>query len=606
MSLLDNLSNYRTILYGGDNNVPNFGVQNQQQNNSLFNADSFTPPVNPATIPQTQQAQQAQPAQPTSVSSANDLLNQIQAQKPETPTQTQKLFETPATLQPKVDQKILNTIPEGYYNKVNSQPLLNTSDLETAMQLGNLKQQHYLRDLMIGAIDDRLRDSSLNEGDRNKALAARAYYQNEQEQIHQYADMLRNASGSNVDWSNYGFGSDDNLAQTQVSLYNQQRRNLQNLLNLPTAAETEQKSFNDYRNQGYNSWQARTMAREDAERARNENGRNYANAMNFYGINSDGSLNPVGVGLVNRWAKDDPQSAGIYLQSYASPNAQFQARVNLANSMMNLEHGDWRALLGAGVDLSRQAMSKAIADQNLGYNYYRTNKVDIPNVAINQSNALTSQQRAQTDAAYKAASLANNTPLGKLKGTYEALIAFGYSPQDAQQLTLRGFLGKTLGITDTGDSAEEKGLRSTLSTITELLDNDDDDGAGSLLESLVTLRDKDPIKFYGKVDENNKNIYDGIIRESQKYLDLTSKENTTPEARVKSKEDLKIKLRSILTGRPELEIKQAIGQARHLAKDRQDKQNSSSNSKAKVISDKKLKEILEEEFGSGDYEESQD
>ena len=593
MTLLDNLSNYRTILYGGDNNVPNFGVQNQQQNDSLFNANQLSPPANFATIPQTQQAQSAQP---TAVSSANDLLNQIQAQKPETPTQTQKLFETPATLQPKVDQKILNTIPEGYYNKVNSQPLLNTSDLETAMQLGNLKQQHYLRDLMIGAIDDRLRDSSLNEGDRNKALAARAYYQNEQEQIHQYADMLRNASGSNVDWSNYGFGSDDNLAQTQVSLYNQQRRNLQNLLNLPTAAETEQKSFNDYRNQGYNSWQARTMAREDAERARNENGRNYANAMNFYGINSDGSLNPVGVGLVNRWAKDDPQSAGIYLQSYASPNAQFQARVDLANSMMNLEHGDWRALLSAGVTTRGQDISKELSDKQREYNYYRTN----------QSRALTAEQKAQTDAAYKAASLANNTPLGKLKGTYEALIAFGYSPQDAQQLALRGFLGKTLGITDTGDSAEEKGLRSTLSTITELLDNDDDDGAGSLLESLVTLRDKDPIKFYGKVDENNKNIYDGIIRESQKYLDLTSNENTTPEARVKSKEDLKIKLRSILTGRPESEIKQAIGQARHLAKDRQDKQNSSSNSKAKVISDKKLKEILEEEFGSGDYEESQD
>ena len=88
---------------------------------------------------------------------------------------------------------------------------------------------------------------------------------------------------------------------------------------------------------------------------------------------------------------------------------------------------------------------------------------------------------------------------------------------------------------------------------------------------------------------------------------MTSNENATPEARVKSKEDLKIKLRSILTGRSESEIRQAIGNARHRAKD---KQNSSSNSKAEIPSSKKIQEILQEDgngwFFNDESQESQD
>ena len=498
----------------------------------------------------------------------------------------QKLFETPAALQQKVDQKILNTIPEGYYDKVNAQPLLNTSDLATAMQLGDLKQQHHLRDLVIGAIDDQLKDSSLSENDRNKALAAKAAYQDEQEQIHQYADMLRNASGSNVDWSNYGFGSNDNLAQTQVSLYNQQRRNLQNLLNLETPRAFNRQRRDELKKEGYNPFHALVLANEETKDYVDDASNRMANAMNFYGVNSDGSLNSTGVALANRWAKFDPQSAGVYLQSYASPNAQFQARVNLANSLMNLEHGDWRALLGAGVSTRGQDMSKKIADQKLGYDYDVLNKVSIPNMEANKL-------KAQAEEIYRQQSAYAKTPIGKMQGTYEALLALGYSENEAAEMTRQNFVNSLLP--NNGKAFEnDEGVENAVDSILYLIGTGEEDTAGRTLQNILQKRDEDAIGFYSKVSPEMRAKADKVFSATQKYLDFSGK-STDTKAKDNAKIKLQAELRSALDpkGRPASLFEQAIRQSMAAQRHKLD-------GKTTAQIDAEIKELLKE---GGGYDE---
>ena len=278
-------------------------------------------------------------------------LNSALQNLPSTSTQQEnyKLFATsyptPTTLEDKNYWNILPTIPEEFYYRINQQPLLNNQDLQLGVKLADLKKGHYDRDLLIKGLEEELKNPDLSEEEKVKRQNAIEDYKKEQADIHAYADMLRKGSGSNIDWNNYGFSKDDTLAQTSLALYNQQQRAVRDALGRKSAADVEAEDYSNYVKNGASPFMASIWAYQNADATRRENNAAYADSINTYGINADGSLNSLGVQIANKWAKDDPQSAGIYLQEYASPATQFQARVNLLDHLNTLEHGDWKAIL---------------------------------------------------------------------------------------------------------------------------------------------------------------------------------------------------------------------------------------------------------------------
>ena len=277
MSLLDNLSNYRTILYDGDNNVPNFGVQNQQQNDSLFNADSFTPPVNPATIPKTQQTQPAQPTAPSTSdvpATNNSLTNALESLKTARDNLNNHQSNTRLLNSQELAKSNLAILPDR--EQFNDNSLLKFENIRPEdwtpqqwSQLGDVyaaKAAYETHSKNADWYNNQLARTDLSDADRQKYTDARdTAMQLRENAMNSGAMTRRTALANGFDINALGMGADDNLGTSTQALDYFQQRNQQSLLKLPTPRAFNKQRRDELKKEGYSPFHALVLANEETK-----------------------------------------------------------------------------------------------------------------------------------------------------------------------------------------------------------------------------------------------------------------------------------------------------------------------------------------------------
>lgn len=507
-------------------------------------APTPAPEQTPATAPAPEQNSQAVAAQ-----NAQKLVETFSdVSQPKQPEQQKmKLFETPEKMENTVKNysNILGTIPAGYYGKINAQPLLNGDDLKLGQQIVETKAGYHAINEMVKGIDAALSDKDVSDDDKKLLTAAKADYQNQLLNLNQYAEFLRNASGSNVNWADYGLSSQDNLAQSQAALYNQQERGMRHFLNLPSGKELEKQRQQEYKDAGVGGSWARYLARKDREEIDRDLSGQYLDAMQTYGINADGSLNNYGFALASKWAKDDPTSANLYLQGYAAPNAQFNARVNLGNTLLGQEGADRRSALQAQVNLYGRNLShdetiKALEQEAA---------LKVASIDSANARAAMNAQIAAKRIELQQQELNLKSPLGQIQQNYETLTALGMNPQEASRIVTQNYLEK-VGVLQK-PSEQETATDSFFDGIFRQMADGDINGVIELYNNYKTFGDgEDPLKKFKGLSKGSVQKYSGYESAIEEYF-ANNDRTTSEQDKQRNLTKLFAKRRAIDAGEPD-------------------------------------------------------
>ena len=359
MTLLDNLSNYRTILYGGDNNVPKFGVQNQQQNNSLFNANQLSPSANSATIPQTQQIQPAQATAPSTsdvpaTNNQNSLTNAIDNLKNAQGNLNNYKNNTQLLNSQDLAKNTLPVLPDR--NQFDNTSLLKFENVKpenwTPQQWGWLgdvyaaKTAYETHTKNIDWYNNQLARTDLSDADRQKYTDARdTAMQLRENAMNSGAMTRRTALANGFDIDALGMSAlGDSLGATTQALDYFQQRNQQSLLKLPTPRAFNRQRRDELKKEGYNPFHALVLANEETKDYVDDASNKLLWAMQMNGT-TDGVINNNGVGYLKQLLKIDPASANMFAQEYASPAQGFAAQNQTLNNILNNDNALQRLLL---------------------------------------------------------------------------------------------------------------------------------------------------------------------------------------------------------------------------------------------------------------------
>lgn len=223
---------------------------------------------------------------------------------------------------------------------------------------------------------------------------------------HALADAYRQA-GQQYGLNDTSAGLD--ATQLRALLQTDYDMGVNNAMQGKTSAEYFDDQYNALRQAGLTRSEATDEAARRAQRYQNERVRNLTNAYYTYGVDRDGSMNNNGAAILNLIYDEQPASAAMGMQNYATPiqNWKFGKNMEAANNayQQKLDYGqhsfDWtKALKQQGIDAQEAMLTQQLnARQQLAQLQANTQK-DIANAKL---------QAAKEAAAVKAASGSGKT-----------------------------------------------------------------------------------------------------------------------------------------------------------------------------------------------------
>lgn len=239
---------------------------------------------------------------------------------------------------------------------------------------------------------------------------------------HALADAYRQA-GQQYGLNDTSAGLD--ATQLRALLQTDYDMGVNNAMQGKTSAEYFDDQYNALRQAGLTRSEATDEAARRAQRYQNERVRNLTNAYYTYGVDRDGSMNNNGAAILNLIYDEQPASAAMGMQNYATPIQiwKFNKNQEAANNayQQKLDYGqhtfDWTRILNNDKFTAQEKM-QAIAGELQKY---------LTNLKINAD-----LQKAQIGAD-TAVQVANIRGAGKSGGSSGGSGGDGKAPTDAQK-----------------------------------------------------------------------------------------------------------------------------------------------------------------------------
>lgn len=190
---------------------------------------------------------------------------------------------------------------------------------------------------------------------------------NGREAAHALADAYRQA-GQQYGLNDTSAGLD--ATQLRALLQTDYDMGVNNAMQGKTSAEYFDDQYNALRQAGLTRSEATDEAARRAQRYQNERVRNLTNAYYTYGVDRDGSMNNNGAAILNLIYDEQPASAAMGMQNYATPiqNWKFNKNQEAANNayQQKLDYGqhtfDWTRILNNDKFTAQEKM-QAIAGE---------------------------------------------------------------------------------------------------------------------------------------------------------------------------------------------------------------------------------------------------
>lgn len=187
------------------------------------------------------------------------------------------------------------------------------------------------------------------------------------ESAHALADAYRQA-GMQYGLNDTSAGLD--ATQLRALLQTDYDMGVNNAMQGKTSAEYFDDQYNALRQAGLTRSEATDEAARRAQRYQNERVRNLTNAYYTYGVDRDGSMNNNGAAILNLIYDEQPASAAMGMQNYATPiqNWKFDKNQEAANNayQQKLDYGqhtfDWTRILNNDKFTAQEKM-QAIANE---------------------------------------------------------------------------------------------------------------------------------------------------------------------------------------------------------------------------------------------------
>ena len=184
---------------------------------------------------------------------------------------------------------------------------------------------------------------------------------------HALADAYRQA-GQQYGLNDTSAGLD--ATQLRALLQTDYDMGVNNAMQGKTSAEYFDDQYNALRQAGLTRNEATDEAARRAQRYQNERVRNLTNAFYTYGVDRDGSMNNNGAAILNLIYDEQPASAAMGMQNYATPikNWKFDKNQEAANNayQQKLDYGqhtfDWARILNNDKFTAQEKM-QAIANE---------------------------------------------------------------------------------------------------------------------------------------------------------------------------------------------------------------------------------------------------
>lgn len=184
---------------------------------------------------------------------------------------------------------------------------------------------------------------------------------------HALADAYRQA-GQQYGLNDTSAGLD--ATQLRALLQTDYDMGVNNAMQGKTSAEYFDDQYNALRQAGLTRSEATDEAARRAQRYQNERVRNLTNAYYTYGVDRDGSMNNNGAAILNLIYDEQPASAAMGMQNYATPiqNWKFNKNQEAANNayQQKLDYGqhtfDWTRILNNDKFTAQEKM-QAIANE---------------------------------------------------------------------------------------------------------------------------------------------------------------------------------------------------------------------------------------------------
>ena len=242
---------------------------------------------------------------------------------------------------------------------------------------------------------------------------------------HALADAYRQA-GQQYGLNDTSAGLD--ATQLRALLQTDYDMGVNNAMQGKTSAEYFDDQYNALRQAGLTRSEATDEAARRAQRYQNERVRNLTNAYYTYGVDRDGSMNNNGAAILNLIYDEQPASAAMGMQNYATPiqNWKFNKNQEAANNayQQKLDYGqhtfDWTRILNNDKFTAQEKM-QAIANELQKY---------LANLKID---ADLKKAQIGADTAVQVANIRGAGKSGSGSGSSSGSSGDGKAPTDAQK-----------------------------------------------------------------------------------------------------------------------------------------------------------------------------
>ena len=527
-------NNYST-LYGGDVQPKNPFIPLSAQTQV---PPETQPPVTEQPPPTAEQQQtETPPTSKTDSTSVADAIKNLQEAQVQLSNYTKSENQTPENKILRGDYPQRGSIPAGLLPQLNQQNYLDADSMQTLGNLYVAKKVYRDYDDIQRIAAEKLSQKDLSEKDRAEYQKSYDNAVRIKENAANYGQMTRqNLLQLGVNADDYGLGSGNTYDEATQSINFLQQRDMRHFLNLPSGKELEKQRQQEYKDAGVSRSWARFLARQDREEIDRDLSGQYLGAMQTYGLNADGSLNDYGFALASKWAKDDPTSANLYLNGYATPNAQYQAQNQIYNTMLNNDSAerrtaaslaeDWNKFLG-NLGLAQDTLEQRKVEHADDVKYKNaTLELNVARLNADQAAKLAKQQFEIQKFLY------DKDPVIQAQiATYQADLLFGEEDSKEKQEWKRTKLNPHYNSGKVDESAT-KHVRNTLQQIKQEMiygevDGDGNEVAKNTLEQLkAELKDSEK-DLKGKLDSKEYNdaivmtyYYDKVLNGKMSIYDV--------------------------------------------------------------------------------------
>lgn len=275
----------------------------------------------------------------------------------------------------------------------------NATDAESAQAAPQTDYSQQLNDVIAQANRVGIgQPMSLGErGVLSQILGAKDMYNAAQDDAgrasaHALADAYRQA-GQQYGLNDTSAGLD--ATQLRALLQTDYDMGVNNAMQGKTSAEYFDDQYNALRQAGLTRSEATDEAARRAQRYQNERVRNLTNAYYTYGVDRDGSMNNNGAAILNLIYDEQPASAAMGMQNYATPtqNWKFNKNQEAANNayQQKLDYGqhtfDWARILNNDKFTAQEKM-QAIANELQKYLANLNIDADLKKAQLNADTAV--------------------------------------------------------------------------------------------------------------------------------------------------------------------------------------------------------------------------